>query len=112
MTDPVKEKIQSLCPDVVGELECDCGHLVYLGGSQQSRIPITLAVVLRAISEHKSNSGEEGIFVGIMEGGAFIQQNAETSEVTYDGSQWNLSKDNYDDQDEATKVFIGSLILN
>jgi hypothetical protein len=120
MTDPVKAKIQSLCPDVMEDLECNCGHIFHdeLGNKLHS---ITLAVVLRAIE--KATKMLEPYGISILPDGAFYDQ--KNGKVFTDGRvakdlheaskmriRWNLSKDNYDDQDEATKAFIGSLILN
>lgn len=143
--DKIKEKIQSLCPDVM-ELKFGCAfedftdRWVILSLIDESFLtaclhesktmyrtkdminrsasieilgsPITLAVVLRAIEKYKDDLGVEGegSFVGVMEGGAFIQQDAETSEVTFDGAQWNLEHDSYAQQSEECKQFIGSLL--
>ena len=69
--------------------------------------PITLAVVLRAIIEN------DGLPVTFLE--------AEKEEIGHDWSDmmfrfrdmnWNLSKDNFNDQSEETKTFIGGLLGN
>jgi hypothetical protein len=75
MTDPIKQRIQELVPEVM-ELAPD-----FAFGS-----PITLAVVLRAIDKLRY--------------------------VNWDTfrNRWNLVKDNYDEQTQKTKEFIGSLL--
>jgi len=69
--------------------------------------PITLAVILLAIIEN------DGLPVTFLE--------AEKGEIGHDWSDmmfrfrdmnWNLSKDNFNDQSEETKSFIGGLLGN
>ena len=64
--------------------------------------PITLAVVLRAIQE-----AQIGLIL-VSQNGRFhkrvgVQQHIELGD-------WNLSKDNFNDQSEETKTFIGGLL--
>jgi hypothetical protein len=92
MTDPIKARIQSLCPDIMTSVSptnaaADNGYEI-LGS------PITLAVLLRATVKKKGS----------------------LQSVIYDGDaeellkSWNLAKDNYDDQTKETQEFIGSLL--
>lgn len=104
MEDKTKAKIQELCPDVMPTCErcenavpitsdfCKDGlaHLI-----QQRRI--TLAVVLRAMSK-----------VGVMTRGANALINI--IDVNAPDIRWNLEHDNYDQQSEETKRFIGELL--
>lgn len=102
MTDPIKAKIQKMCPDMVPNAK-------YLG-----TLPITLSVVLRAIYEANKNKKDEwgdryrlqitdfGMFTGDITGAYYDWE----SEPIF----WDLKKDNYDDQTEETKKFIGSLL--
>lgn len=146
-TDPVKEKIQSLCPDVM-ELREGCEvlvgtdklkHTIYgyeadertymaylnkpfrkdlqansfydceFGADADFEIlgsPITLAVVLRAIQKGAKYPTLVEYWLGKIQG-EFIIKNDDAESVV-----WKLWQDNYDDQDEPMKAFIGSLILN
>ena len=66
--------------------------------------PITLAVVLMAIQE-----AQIGLIL-VSQNGRFhkrvgVQQHIELGD-------WNLSKDNFNDQSEETKIFIGELLNN
>ena len=66
--------------------------------------PITLAVVLEAIRE--ANVG----FVFVTHSGTLHKKiGIEDTAHTYLGI-WNLSKDNFNDQSEETKTFIGGLL--
>ena len=68
-------------------------------------VPITLAVALMAILKHNEpDSEEQGLklesdIVSLVKG-----------HFGYKG--WNLSKDNFNDQSEETKTFIGVLLGN
>ena len=66
--------------------------------------PITLAVVLRAVN--LSNTGV--IFVDSL--GNIRQPDDEYDK--YKDYAWNLSKDNFNDQSDETKEFIGGLLNN
>lgn len=82
--------------DIPLELEKD---LVQNGGEFEILgSPITLAVVLRAIGirPYEVNWYNANVITLVDEGNHF---------------NWNLTKDNYDDQTEETKKFIGSLLL-
>jgi hypothetical protein len=70
--------------------------------------PITLAVVLRAI--HKINAANKTL-VNVECDGQFLKHwfNFSTKKSKL-GPTWNLAKDNYDDQSEATKEFIGEML--
>jgi hypothetical protein len=154
MNDPIKTKIQELCPDVM-ELKFGCDVVVkgirednpgceydvvvddrklddgrielgYFGRVPRKDIqqvlgsPITLAVVLRAISKRKRQKPQfgESEMYSITENGLFfhlrhIDTKGERTEWPYIGklrAEWNLTKDNYDDQTEETKKFIGNLL--
>lgn len=141
MTDPIKAKIQELCPDVT-ELKFGC-KVAYEGYVGMPRIwhaatvlqtmasgklaiysthaqyfdkehlridgsPITLAVVLRAIKNVKLDYAvmvdQEGGFVTALPG-----QPPRLFSVL---KGWNLEHDNYDQQSEECKRFIGSLLTN
>jgi len=68
--------------------------------------PITLSVVLEAIRE--ANVG----FVFVTHSGTLHKKiGIEDTAHTYLGI-WNLSKDNFNDQSEETKTFIGGLLGN
>lgn len=92
--DMIKERIQSLCPDVK---KANCNPQIpqdhYCPGCDNT-LPnqITLAVVLRAIQKHLGLPNDALPF--------------HTAQLLI---HWNLLKD-YDDQDEPTKAFIGSLL--
>ena len=71
---------------------------------------ITLAVVLRAI-----NNGPLEKRVAIENDGSFVTYGMEIIEgkgtiVTEMGPTWNLEHDNYDQQSEECKQFIGSIL--
>jgi len=61
--------------------------------------PITLAVILLAIHKVSDNNFYVSYEGNMVDG---------TDETIY--STWNLSKDNFNDQSEETKTFIGELI--
>lgn len=136
MKDPIKAKIIELCPDIM-ELEFGCSlyqpkhkkTLVYVGkdngqfavkfeGDDRLIIadsisdceilgrPITLADVLRAIA---NRTDERCITVSCF--GQFHEEFHEEDEWDTQPlhHHWNLLKD-YDDQEQATKDFIGSLL--
>jgi hypothetical protein len=109
MTDPIKAKIQSLCPDViegtVGAYNANhCPHC-----AKEFAPKIALAVVLRAIE--KLNVGAT-LFIDTS--GQWYGKNSQLklaeSGYLHRELNWNLAKDNYDDQPEETKRFIGSLL--
>lgn len=104
-TDKVKAKIIDLVPDSMDFLDhCpnpDCGAGI--------PAPITLAVVLRAIHKAKEN----GKYEGIRADGNFTTDFGERAAFTADGQtpiKWNLEHDNYNQQSEECKQFIGSLL--
>jgi hypothetical protein len=143
--DPVKEKIQSLCPDVM-ELKFGCmykdakgvftiisaktmkrslgnqadqlevswfasviatdGERIVEGLIEQDEVeilgsPITLSVVLRAINMKQSTA------IGVTSGGQFYDER--TGKMQY-WRTWNLKHDNYDQQRDECKLFIGKLL--
>ena len=61
--------------------------------------PITLAVVLQALYKVSDNNFYVSYEGNIVDG---------TDEAIY--SNWNLEKDNFNDQSEETKTFIGGLL--
>jgi len=67
--------------------------------------PITLAVVLLAISENRQEVIHKYV-VTVTEDG-FME---DTDMNNYNRVQWNLSKDNFNDQSEETKAFITNLL--
>jgi hypothetical protein len=132
MTDPIKAKIQELCPDVMelkfgtrikvrdGAVETivtysNYGHFTVVGrnvhGVESDIIeilgsPITLAVVLRAIE--KTNNRNE---IVVYTDGDFGERDSD-GRFTSAYVKWNLEHDNYDQQSEECKQFIGSLLTN
>ena len=93
MTDPIKAKIQELCPDV----------LTKSGGlkvSFEREWPITLAVVLRAIGKIIPK-----FVIHVNKGSVFFPKQHIGSNLV-----WNLEHDNYDQQSQECKQFIGSLL--
>lgn len=130
MIDPIKAKIQELCPDVM-ELKAGCvlgnedgsivgvcvddGHWTCTSDDYQSLdnfdgveilgSPITLAIVLRAIAKHPDNYctiNEVGELTGF-----FLNDDNEADEEMV---EWNLEHDNYDSQTRETQLFFGSLL--
>lgn len=93
-TDPIKAKIQELCPDVMATHECNCPSAEDIVG-----FPITLAVVLRAIPK-------KGKTVKINDEGTFFTGVSDEMK----SAVWDLKHDNYDQQSEECKQFIGSLL--
>jgi len=106
MTDPIKAKIQELCPDVMQDRGCDCPDCVTEHGIILP--PITLAVVLRAIQS--GPKWNECWF--ITTGGDFCRLDdvgAGEKNIPELGDRfWDLKQDNYDQQGEETKAFMGS----
>ena len=126
------KRIQELVPDVMKlEFGCEflrnkkvyryvnaCGQNKYRALSEDNMFdeslnifieeilgkPITLAVVLEAIRE--ANVG----FVFVTHSGTLHKKiGIEDTAHTYLGI-WNLSKDNFNDQSDETKAFIGGLL--
>ena len=132
------QKIQSLVPDVMklekgvevfvnsnfgiqgyGNVQCvrtytqELGSISLYGHNENGKDynvikilgkPITLAVVLEAIRE--ANVG----FVFVTHSGTLHKKvGIEDTAHTYLGI-WNLSKDNFNDQSDETKAFIGGLL--
>jgi hypothetical protein len=103
MTDPIKAKIQELCPDVIRPEICvipDCNmhHCIK---------KITLAVVLRAILKANPRSYMVDIVGNFWE---WTSMDTAPKELGGIGATWNLEHDNYDQQTEECKRFIGSLL--
>jgi len=69
--------------------------------------PITLAVVLRALDESKNRS-----FVYCIEIKKWVETESNNAVKLFYiiATSWNLSKDNFNDQTEETKTFIGGLL--
>src|SRR5882724_10985711 len=106
MNDKVKEKIAELVPDVI-----DNAHAQLIGWDNKvtyftSYKPFTLAVVLRAIKAEKPYS----YFIDIE--GSFWKWDKlyKTPEQVEGAVKWNLEHDNYDQQSEETRAFIGLLL--
>jgi hypothetical protein len=102
MTDPIKAKIQELCPDVIEKynrcMGCGYGFDFRKKGKTcpitQRELPITLAVVLRAIGLERFGNNDD------------------IRELIYGYvHSWDMLHDNYDQQSEECKQFIGSLII-
>ena len=119
MTDPIKAKIQELCPDVMDTMlfegskgwqfghktsqgyywngpykTKDEAHLAAIADGKYSEKKITLAVVLRAaVFQSYPPFTRGGHILDVVE-------------------RWNLFQDNYDQQSEECKQFIGSLLTN
>jgi len=70
--------------------------------------PITLATVLQAIE--KVNTIEKENYCVIPNGG--ICHMGYVGRYYHQDTHWNLSKDNFNDQSEETKTFIGGLLTN
>lgn len=110
MTDPIKSKIQELCPDVMeGETNyrttTKSGRQEIEGWQQK---PLTLAVVLRAIAQATLDAG----CPFVVDSAGQIYDVREQDEVGYlktTRASWNLEK-NYDQQSGECKQFIGSLL--
>jgi len=119
MTDPIKAKIIELCPDVMeyknvglrkGRWECECGatngSIFTACQSCRTEKPkisndITLAVVLRAVE--KARTIEQPVLRVYADGEMVVHE--EHRRIF-----WNLAKDNYDEQSQETKDFIGTLL--
>ena len=108
------ELIQKLVPESIGEDLYRCNRVweawqMNTMSEDDFEIisqPITLAVVLEAIRE--ANVG----FVFVTHCGMLHKKvGIEDTAHTYLGI-WNLSKDNFNDQSEETKTFIGGLLGN
>lgn len=104
-TDPIKAKIQELCPDVMDWKYVE-GPGGSLGGEKAQVKDITLAVVLRAINQLM------GDWVAVSTEGRFwTQKGSEPIHlVDIPFLQWKLHDDNYDVQSEECKQFIGNLL--
>lgn len=98
MTDKTKEKIQYLCPDV-------------MFAANPAKWIITLAVVLRAIEKVMKPDWQINLGTTVRDRNNKLVW---TIQVTHDsggrGAEWNLEHDNYDQQSEETRAFIGSLL--
>lgn len=92
-TDPIKQKIQELCPDVMEPKFFDLPEATV----KMQKI-ITLAVVLRAIQKLFRE--------GTLQGG----YNNTILAFGDTAWRWNLEHDNYDAQTRETQLFIGSLL--
>lgn len=88
MTDPIKAKIQELVPDLNGDSVA------------------TLAVVLRAI-EKGNPSALTNVHVEL-NGNICVRKSGQ--ETFHIEAYWNLEQDNYDQQSDETKQFIGQLL--
>lgn len=142
MTDPIKAKIQELCPDVRSDtrgyqqIQLDRAYQEYLdickevSKEDSSRTfasaamafdrvkklsnalavfqdePITLAVVLRAI-EKGNPSALTNVHVEL-NGNICVRKSGQ--ENFHMEAYWNLEQDNYDQQSDETKQFIGQLL--
>lgn len=119
MKDKTKERIIELVPEVIEKYDrcmgcgygfdhCKMGKNCPLG---EKELPIALAVVLRAIGTRK-----EGARLTVDEFGFFLLNGDQQYVRIKDAPQfsksakWNLSQDNYDQQSEECKRFIGSLL--
>ncbi len=69
--------------------------------------PITLAVVLKATKEVVAEK-----MWAVSTDGEFFGQDVSDGSPIYHDIFWNLSKDNFNDQSEETKAFIGGLLTN
>lgn len=93
--DKIKDKIQSLCPDVMA----NPGRW-----TQFQKLPITVAVVLRAIHkawpDAKYACTSQGRF-------GHLDDLGHNNHLTV---TWNLEKDNWDSQSVETQAFVGGLL--
>lgn len=92
MIDKTKARIQELVPDLKIETQWHGDRW----------LSITLAVVLRAILE----AATPGILLGLHGDKTVSIQNENDGEYCC----WNLAKDDYDDQTQEMKDFIGKLL--
>ena len=83
-------------------------HISYVAKNELKILgkPITLAVVLRAVGKQLDEDAWE---IALNSNGEFIKDWGESRHETT-GDFWNLSKDNFNDQSEETKSFIGGLL--
>jgi len=103
--DKIKEKIQSLCPDVMG---LRYGSEIPVTDPRARELvqerPITLSTVLRAIGN--MSTGME--YTTVDDNGKFWT--VQKGKIVATTVSWNLEQDNYDAQSEECKQFIGSLL--
>lgn len=104
MIDPIKAKIIELCPDVMGKPR-KRGQIGLLPENFDK--DITLAVVLRAV-QSLGNDNLNRHWV-INRYGEFLKDRDDIPAADV-GPRWNLEHDNYDQQSEETRAFIGQLL--
>ena len=98
------KRIQELVPESIGEDLYRCNRDFEIIDN-----PITLAMVLRAIDTKYTEWEKPGTPVAINSKGEF---QVWSENPVYKNVFWNLSKDNFNDQSEETKTFIGGLLGN
>lgn len=94
MIDPIKAKIQELCPDVM-ELKAGC----VLGNEDGSIVGVCVDDGHWTCTSDDYQSGELT--------GFFLNDDNEADEEMV---EWNLEHDNYDSQTRETQLFFGSLL--
>ena len=108
------KRIQELVPESIGEDLYRCNRVweawqMNTMSEDDFEIisqPITLAVVFQAI-EYNKTEVELSIFANKILIGHYEKPN---QEGYYTKCYWELSKDNFNDQSEETKSFIGGLL--
>jgi hypothetical protein len=96
MTDKTKQRIKELVPEI------NLGGFHDVDLKEPRYGTITLAVVLRALGGRHPYSLKWTAYHAF-----FVKWEGAVSEFE---AEWNLTKNNYDDQSEETKLFIGKLL--
>lgn len=102
MTDPIKQKIQELVPDI------DWQKAERTDGMWEETI--TIAIVLRAIGKKQAGIAVSwcGEFMSNIPVGAYSSN--KTYPWQFESVFWNLEKDSWDSQSKKTQEFIGTLL--
>jgi len=106
MTEKAKQRIQELVPEVKGVCGEHDYHHVGCVSCNINRKTITLTIVLRAIEKVAKGTSYFVDTQGDFHEWFAPKGRLDLRTVTY----WNLAKDNYDDQSDETKRFIGMLL--
>ena len=109
------KRIQELVPESIGEDLYRCNRVweawqMNTMSEDDFEIisqPITLAVVLLATKEVVAEK-----MWAVLSDGEFCGQDANDGSPIYHNVFWDLSKNNFNDQSEETKTFIGGMLGN